>query len=99
MGTPTRQQRRTKGLSEVQESVLEHSTPETQEKDLTPVLDGSESCKEFDGTKIVTSAESRIPFTYVVKTEMLENPDRIKGLTVTLPSGVTAKFIRSGGWA
>jgi hypothetical protein len=41
---------------------------------------------------------SRISFVYEVRTEVLEQPDRIKNVTITLPSGVTAKFIRSGDW-
>jgi hypothetical protein len=41
---------------------------------------------------------SRISFVYEVRTEVLEQPDRIKNVTITLPNGMTAKFIRSGDW-
>ena len=30
--------------------------------------------------------------------EVLSNPDNIKNFSITLPTGVTARFIRSGGW-
>jgi hypothetical protein len=44
-------------MPEVQKPVLEHAAPETQEKDLTGVLDGQESCKEFAGIKSVTISD------------------------------------------
>jgi hypothetical protein len=41
---------------------------------------------------------STLPMAYEVKTEVLEDPERIKNVTITLPSGMTAKFIRSRSW-
>jgi hypothetical protein len=46
-------------MSEMQKPVLEHASPETQEKDLTRVLDSSEGCKEFAGIKTVTPLSVR----------------------------------------
>jgi hypothetical protein len=92
MGATTRQQGRTQGLSEVQESVLEHATPEAHQEQ---AIEGKFVAKV--GT-MVTAQMSEIPFIYKVPTDSLENPDKIKNLTVTLPSGAQANFIRSGGW-
>jgi hypothetical protein len=42
---------------------------------------------------------TKISLVWEIKTEILEDPDKIKNVTIALPSGMTAKFIRSGGWA
>jgi hypothetical protein len=44
------------------------------------------------------SGEIRLKLLYVVDAEVLSNPDKIKNFSITLPTGVTARFIRSGGW-
>jgi len=41
---------------------------------------------------------TKINYVYELPTESLENPDRIRNFLLALPSGVRAKFIRSGGW-
>jgi hypothetical protein len=42
----------------------------------------------------------KIPLVLELQTNDLERPDEtIKNVTITLPSGITAKFIRSGSWA
>jgi len=44
------------------------------------------------------SGEIRLKWLYVVKAEVLSNPDGIGSISITLPIGVKARFIRSGGW-
>jgi hypothetical protein len=44
------------------------------------------------------SGEIRLKFLYVVDIGVLSNPDKIANISITLPTGVTARFIRSGGW-
>ena len=41
---------------------------------------------------------TRIPFVYEVDAKALDDPDLIKGVAIVLPSGLRARFIRSGGW-
>jgi hypothetical protein len=52
----------------------------------------------IDVERVDSQEMSRISFGYEVRTEVLEQPDKIKNVTITLPNGVTAKFIRSGDW-
>jgi hypothetical protein len=42
---------------------------------------------------------TKIPLVLEIKTKDLERPDdTIKNVTISLPNGLTAKFIRSGSW-
>jgi hypothetical protein len=44
------------------------------------------------------SGEIRLKLLYVVDAGVLSNPDKIENISMTLPTGVMARFIRSGGW-
>jgi hypothetical protein len=52
----------------------------------------------IDVERVDSQEMSRISFVYEVKTEILTQPDKILNVTITLPNGMTAKFIRSGDW-
>lgn len=39
-----------------------------------------------------------LPYFYKEKTSRLENPDSIESIHVTLPSGLTARFVRLTDW-
>lgn len=87
-------------MPEVQKPVLEHAAPKA---DQNQGLDGrlaDESLPEGnDDVKRVTNGVTRISgYTYEIRPELLDDPDQIKNVTVGLPNGLTAKFIRSGGW-
>jgi hypothetical protein len=56
----------------------------------------TKSCMKFAPS--VQEDESVLSYKWVLKRSALENPDRIGNITVTLPSGVSAKFLRSGDW-
>jgi hypothetical protein len=71
-------------MPEVQKPILEHPAPKACEK---------------ENLKTATPETVRIPLVLELQTKDLEQPDRVKNVTISLPSGITAKFIRSGSWA
>ena len=90
------------GLPEVQESVLEHATEETANQDaqrLTMSIVRTETLPQSkQRCQVSNSGLSRIEFLYEDKTEHLEHPDKIQNVTLNLPNGLSAKFVRWEDW-
>lgn len=80
-------------MPEVQKSVLEHAAPKANQ---TPRLDGRLADDILPEQK---TGVTRLQFVLEIKSEHLENPDKILNFTVTLPNRLTAKFIRANDWA
>ena len=75
-------------MSEVQKPVLEQAEAGSVEKASKPIATGF-----VPGGLGVDGYQLRI------RKDLLDNPDRIANFDITLPGGLTARFIRSGSWA
>jgi len=59
----------------------------------------SEVNKQERSVNAKVNAETVVRYRYVVKRDVLNNPEeKLWGITVTLPQGLSARFIRSGSW-
>jgi hypothetical protein len=70
----------------MQKPVLEHTPTEAQSQEVAGEVSGAKS------------GISRISYVYEEETKLLENPDEIEGLSITLPNGKTARFARINNW-
>ncbi len=102
VGATTGNNGRTEGLPEVQESVLEHAAPETQNAQVTDETLSQNS----DVVNLVTNVTGirktddivRKQFVYEMRRDNWENPGKIQNLRVNLPNGLSARFARIETW-
>jgi hypothetical protein len=89
-------------MPEVQKSVLEHAPSEAQNSQVTGSKLAQNDCIDNSVTTedLVRKTDTKrvAGYTFEVSESRLENPDRIRGVTVQLPSGLAAWFCRVEDW-